>query len=297
MATITTEPKPAKAKKPRPEPRPKVPREPKPPKAAKAAKAAKAPKEPKTPAVKAPPAPVWASPVKPSLVLLPVKARGLKARRKAVRQSVFMGLGMLGLTAAGYLVVLAGVAGAQNEVNKESAITATASDYLAQNRDVQDYANGFVERKAAASDALQNDVSYSKVVQAIHKANTVGAVFTSIKTAAPGTQCMSSSPFAASSSLGCLDVSGKAPSVAAVSQLVAALNQDKTMLTEPYLTESTSTGTGVEFKVIVGHTGQALSGKGDKFKPSPEEMSSIEAPAAAATDTTTPAAAAQGATK
>lgn len=290
MATITTEPKPAKAKKPRPEPKPKVPREPKPP------KAAKAPKEPKTPAVKTPPAPVWASPVKPSLVLLPVKARGLKARRKAVRQAVFMSLGLLGLTAGAYLVVLAGVAGAQNEVNKESAITATASDYLAQNRDVQDYANGFVERKAAASDALQNDVSYSKVVQAIHKANTVGAVFTSIKTTPPGTQCMSSSPFAASSSLGCLDVSGKAPSVAAVSQLVAALNQDKTMLTEPYLTESTSTGTGIEFKITVGHTGQALSGKGDKFKPSPEELSSVETPAVT-TDTTTPAAAAQGASK
>jgi hypothetical protein len=288
MATITTEPKPAKAKKPKPEPRPKTPRAPKP---------AKAAQEPKAPAVKAPPAPVWASPVKPSLVLLPVKARGLKARRKAVRQSVFMGLGMLGLTAAGYLVVLAGVAGAQNEVNKEAAITATASDYLAQHRDVQDYANGFVERKAAATDALQDDVSYSKVVQAVHKANTVGAVFTSIKTAAPGTQCMSSSPFAASSSLGCLDVAGKAPSVAAVSQLVAALNQDKAMLTEPYLTESTSTGTGVEFKIAVGHTGQALSGKGDKFKPSPEEMASIEAPADAPAEATTPATAAQGASK
>jgi hypothetical protein len=275
MATITTEPKPAKAKKPRPEPRPKTPR------------------EPKAPAVKALPAPVWASPVKPSLVLLPVKARGLKARRKAVRQSVFMGLGMLGLTAAGYLVVLAGVAGSQNEVNKESAITTTATNFLTQNRDVQDYANGFVERKAAASDALQNDVAYSKVIQSIQHANNVGAVFTSLKTAAPGTQCMSSSPFAAATSLGCLDVGGTAPSVAAVSQLVAALTQDKTMLAEPYLTESTSAGAGVEFKLTVGYTGQGLSGKGDKFKPSPEEMSSIDTP----TDTTTPAAAAQGAAK
>lgn len=290
MATITTEPKPAKAKKPRPEPRPKTPREPKPPKAAKA---------PKTPVEKAPPAPVWASPVKPALVLLPVKARGLKARRKAVRQSVFMSLGLLGLTAAGYLVVLAGVAGAQNEVNKEAAITATASEYLAQNRDVQDYADGFVERKAAASDALHDDVAYSRVVQAIHKANTVGAEFTTIKTSAPGTQCVSSSPFAPSASLGCLDVSGKAPNVAAVAQLVAALNADKTMLVEPYLTKSAVGGAGIEFEFTVGHTGQALSGKGDKFKPSPEELSSIETPATAdtAADTTTPAPATQGATK
>lgn len=286
MATITTEPKPVKAKKPRPEPRPKTPREPKPPKGAKA------------PIEKTPPAPVWASAVKPSLVLLPVKARGLKARRKAVRQSVFLSLGMLGLTAAGYLVVLAGVAGAQNEVNKEAAITTAATDYLAQNRDVQDYANGFVERKAAASDVLRDDVAYSKVIRAIHGANTVGAVFTSMKTAAPGAQCMSSSPFAPSSSIGCLDVSGKAPSVAAVAQMVASLNQDKTMLVEPYLTKSVSAGEGVEFEFSVGHTGQALSGKGEKFTPSPEELASVETPAAAAaTETTTPATAAEGASK
>lgn len=290
MATITTEPKPAKAKKPRPEPRPKTPREPKPPKGAKA---------PKPPVDKTPPAPVWASAVKPSLVLLPVKARGLKARRKAVRQSVFLGLGMLGLTAAGYLVVLAGVAGAQNEVNKEAAITATATEYLAQNMDVQNYANGFVERKVAASEALRDDVSYSKVVEAIHKANTVGAEFTSMKTAEPGSQCVSSSPFAPSSSVGCLNVAGKAPSVAAVAQLVAALNQDKTMLVEPYLTKSVAAGDGVDFEFSVGHTGEALSGKGDKFTPSPEELASVEttAPAGAAADTTTPAAAVQGASK
>ena len=285
MATITTEPKPAKAKKPKPEPRPKTP---------KGAKAPKAQSE------KKPPAPVWAPAVKPSLVLLPVKARGLKARRKAVRQSVFMGLGLLGLTAAGYLVVVAGVAGAQNEVNKEAAITTTATEYLAQNRDVQNYADGFVERKTAASDALRDDVSYSKVVQAIHGANTVGAVFTSMKTAAPDAQCMSSSPFAPSASLGCLDVSGKAPSVEAVAQLVAALNQDKTMLVEPYLTKSVSTEGGIDFDFSVGHTGEALSGKAEKFTPSPEELASVGTPAAAGadTETTTPSATdIQGASK
>ncbi|MBG0738864.1 hypothetical protein IV500_05440 [Paeniglutamicibacter antarcticus] len=294
MAISTTEPKPAKTKKAEAEAAPKARREAKPDKTAKQGKG------PKTPAVKAAPAPVWASPVKPSLILLPVKARGLKARRKAVRQSAFIGLGLMGVTAVGYIFVLAGVAGAQNEVNKEAAITTTTTNYLAQNRDVQDYATGFVKRKAAASDALQNDVSYSKVVQAVQQANTSGAVFTAIKTAAPGTQCTSSSPFAASSSLGCLDISGNAPSIAAVSQLVAALNRDKTMLSEPYLKESVSSGAGVDFKLTVGYTGQALSAKGDKFKPSPDELSSIEAPAAApdpATDSTNPAAATQGASK
>jgi hypothetical protein len=293
MATITTEPKPAKAKKPRPEPRPKVPREPKPP------KAAKAPKEPKTPAVKAPPAPVWASPVKPSLVLLPVKARGLKARRKAVRQSVFMALGLLGLTAGAYLVVLAGAAGAQNEVNKEADITAKATQYLAQNRDVQEYANGFIERKTVASEVLGDDVAYSRVIQALRNANTVGATYRSVATAAAGAQCMSASPFAPSSSVGCLEVQGTVKDLSSVALLVGELNKDKTMLSEVYLTEASAKDGVFLFKITVGYTGKALSGKGEPFKPSPEELSSLETPGAATAGTasTTPAPAAQGATK
>lgn len=284
MATITTEPGPAKAKR---ADRTKAPKEPKPPKAAKT---------PKEPAQKTPPAPVWASPVKPSLVLLPAKARGLKARRRSVRHAMFMSLGLLGLTAAGYLVVLAGVAGAQAELDKEKAIAATATAFLAQNRDVQNYADGFVERKVAAGAALAEDVAFSRVVGAIHGANSVGAEFTSIKTADAGSQCMSSSPFAPSASLGCLDVTGRAKDVAAVAQLVASLNKDATMLVEPYLTESVSSESGVDFKFTVGHTDAAYSGKGQKFEPSPEELSSIETPTAA-TETTPSATEIQGASK
>ncbi|MET4143737.1 hypothetical protein [Arthrobacter sp. UYCo732] len=266
MATITTDNGPAKAKRAKPEPRPKTPKE---------------PKAPKAPVQKTPPAPTWASPIKPALVLLPPKARGLKARRRAVRQSMLMALGLLGLTAGAYVVVLAGTAGAQAELDKETAITAQASQYLAKNRDVQLYADGFVERKAAVGAALGSDVAYSRVVQAIHGANSVGAIFTSMKTAAPDSPCMSSSPFLPSSSLGCLDVSGKAPTVEAVAQLVASLNKNKDMLAEPYLLESVKEDDGVSFKFVVGHTSQALSQKGDKFKPSPEELASIQTPTAA----------------
>ncbi|GAA4035677.1 hypothetical protein GCM10023063_20340 [Arthrobacter methylotrophus] len=289
MATITTEPRPAKAKKPKPERQPKAPREPKAPRPSKDAKT------PKTPVEKAPAPPAWASPVKPSLVLLPPKARGLKARRRAVRRAMFMSLGLLGLTAAGYLVVLAGTAGAQAELNKEKDITATSTQYLAQNRDVQDFANGFIERKAAAASALDQDVAYSKVVQSILNDNTVGVVFTSIKTSAAGSQCVSSSPFVSSTSLGCLDVEGKAKDVTSVAQLVSALNQDKTTLAEPYLTQTVAADSSVTFKLTVGYTSQALSLKGQKFKPSPEELSSLDTPTSAAGTTSTPAT--QGASK
>lgn len=278
MATITAGNGPAKAKRAKPGPDPKTPR------------------EPKAPVQKTPPPPAWASPIKPALVLLPPKARGLKARRRAVRQSMLMSLGLLGLTAVCYVIVLAGTAGAQAELDKETAITTQATQYLAKNRDVQLYADGFVERKAAVGAALDSDVAFSRVVQAIHGANSVGAVFTSMKTAAPGSPCMSSSPFVPSTSMGCLDVSGKAPTVEAVAQLVASLNSNKDMLAEPYLTESVKEEDGVAFKFTVGHTSQALSQKGDKFKPSPEELASIQTPTAA-TEPVSSGPAIQGAAK
>lgn len=272
MATTTTGASRVKAKRSKSEPAPKSPKTP------KAQKPAKVPRAKSDPS--ATKATVWAPAVKPSLVLLPPKARGLKARRQAVRRAVFMSLGLLGLTAGAYLVVLAGVAGAQAEVDKEAEVTSTQTEFLAQHRDVQEFADGFVERKAAASNALDQDVSYSRVVQAIQGANSVGASFSSIKTAAPGVACVSPSPFAPSSALGCLEVSGKAPSVSAVGQLVAALNADKTVLTEPYLTESVATEGGATFKISVGYTEKALSLKGQKFKPAPEEVSSTATPPA-----------------
>lgn len=260
MATITTGPEPAKTKRRKAETRD--------------------PKSPKTSTQRAVPAPAWASPIKPSLVLLPPKARGLKARRKAVRQAMFVSAGLLGATAVAYVIVLAGVAGAQAELNKEQAITHQATEFLAQNRETQNYADGFIQRKMAASEALDSDVAFSRVVQAINGANTVGAVYTSVKSVAAGTACTSSSPFAPSTSIGCLTVSGKAPSVGAVAQLVASLNKDKAMLAEPYLTESAVVEDGVAFTFSVGYTGQGQSLKSDKFKPSPEELSTIDTPAA-----------------
>lgn len=240
----------------------------------------KDPKKPKPSAVKEAPAPVWASPVKPSLVLLPAKARGLKARRRAARQATFLSLGMLGAAAGGYLFVLAGTAGAQAELDKETAITAATSAYLAEHRDVQSYADGLIERKAAASAALDGDVAYSKVTRALQDANTVGAVYTSIKTLEPGVECTPASPFALPTSLGCVEVTGEAPTVEAVAKLVASLNKEGKILAEPYLTESTVADGRASFKLSIGHTTAALSLKGDGYEPSAEEYASIEKPAA-----------------
>lgn len=240
---------------------------------ATAPKAPKSPKAVKPKPAALPKAPAWASPVKPSLVLLPIKSRGLKARRQAMRRAMLMSLGLLGVTAAAYVAVVAGTAAAQAELNGEKATTARQTEFLAQNRDVQEYSDGFLDRRSAAGVALEQDVAYSRTVQALQAANTVGAVFTSVKTADPGIPCQSPSPFAASASVGCLDISGTAPSIDAVAQLVASLNRDGKMLTEPYLTSSTSTDGVISFKISAGFTGEALSLKGQKFDPPAKEAS------------------------
>lgn len=253
MATTTTEPVPSEAKKARTAPKPK-------PSKPAAVKTAATPKTA-----------TWASPVKPSLVLLPPKSRGLKARRQATRRAIIMSLGLIGVTAAAYVGVLAGTAGAQAELNKEKSVTSNLTAFLMENRDVQEYSEGFVGRQAAASAALEQDVAYSRALQALQSANAVGAVFTSIKSADPGAPCQSPSPFAASASLGCLDVAGTAKSVEDIATLVAALNRDQKILTEPYLTSSTSGDDGISFKLSVGFTSEALSLKGQKFDPQAED--------------------------
>lgn len=275
MATILTGPAPENTKKPK---APKAPRPPKEPRAAKPAKAPKPVREKTAPAVKAP---AWASPVKPSLVLLPAKSRGLKARRLAVRRAMLMSLGLLGATTAAYLVVVAGTAGAQAEVDREAAVTARQTAFLAENRPVQDYADGFLERKAAAATALEQDTAYSRVVDAIQSANTVGAEFTGISTAEAGISCVSPSPFTPSTALGCMNVSGKAPSVASVGTFVAALQKDSTILKDVYLTESASAEGGIAFKISVGYTDRALTFKGQKYREGDDaaEVPVAEAPA------------------
>lgn len=296
MATIT-ETTPPKGKKPKREPKVRAPREPKAPKPAKQPRPPKAEKPAKEPKAAAAPKPVWPDPAKPSLVFLPTRNLGARARRQATRRALLVSLGVLGATAAGYLFVLAGTAGAQAQVDKEAAITAKEQAFLTQNRTLQQYFDGFVERKAAASSALQQDVDYSKVLRTVSGANGVGATFTGISVVTDPTRCSASNPFAASAAIGCLEIDGEVPSLADVGRFSAALAQNKQMLTDPYVSESSVNDHSTAFKLTVGFTSQALSAKGGAFAPTDEELKASSGPAGAQQGSAQPSTTSQGASK
>lgn len=238
---------------------------------AKKAPAKKAPPKPKTkPAAKSKASAAdrevtWPNPVKPSLVLLPAKVRGARARRKAIRGATIMSVGLLGLTVVGYISVSAASSVAQNGLEAEMAKTASQQKVLDANKPVQDFYDGLTARREAAVAALQNDVSNTNVLKALDSANTVGATFKSITKTADASACPVVDPFLPSQAIGCLQVSGITSSVADVGRLSSALLGNKEILTAPYVTATADGDKATSFELTVGFTSKALSNKGQPF--------------------------------
>lgn len=258
-----------------------------------AEKPQKGPAKPKT-SGKSRPSPAerevtWPSPVKPSLVLLPPKVRGARARRKAIRGATVMSVGLLGLTVLGYVSVAAASSVAQAGLEAEMGKTAAHEQVLAANKPVQDFYDGLTARREAAVAALEQDISNSAVIKAVDKANTVGATLASITRSADPATCPVVDPFSPSLAIGCLTISGTAPSIAAVGQLSAQMSKDTEMLSSPYITESSISDKDdtTSFKMTVGYTHQALSNKGAPFAGTDAaEDDTAPAPAAGTTQET-----------
>lgn len=269
-------PKPAKPVKARALPAPKPAKVPKPP------AAPKAPKQDKAAAAAA-----WPDSTRPSLMFLPDKIRGARSRRRATRKATLLAGGILGLTVAAYVSVAAGTAAAQSDLDAANAVTAEHTAFLEQHSAFQDYYDGFITQKGAVAGILEHDMSYSKVIDALNEANTVDAVFTTITKAESAEACPSSDLFSPSVSVGCLEVGGHLPSISEVGALAASLGSSKEFLTDPYVTESATGDEGpASFKLHIGYTDKAFSFKGEKFRPSDEELASIsQVPAPAAAET------------
>ncbi|MCC3299252.1 hypothetical protein [Arthrobacter caoxuetaonis] len=274
-------------------PRAKAPKPPKPakPVKVKAPPAAKAPKPPAAPKVpkpdKAAAAAAWPDSTRPSLMFLPDKIRGARSRRRATRKATLMAAGILGLTAVAYVSVASGTAAAQSDLDAANAVTAEHTAFLEEHSAFQNYYDGFIKQKSAVAGILEHDMTYSKVIKALNDANTVNAVFTTITKAESADACPSSDLFAPSVSVGCLEVGGHLPTIADVGTLAASLGSSKEFLTDPYVTESAAGDEGdAQFKLHIGYTDKAFSFKGEKFRPTDEELDSIsQVPAPAAAET------------
>lgn len=257
----------------------KAPKTPKPPKAPKAVKA----KGPKTaPAAAKPETPKeanWPSPVKPSLMLLPAKLAGRRAQQHAVKRAWILAGAMLGLAGLLYIPVAATTAAAQGDLDTATQEAQDHRDYLSANAGVQNYYDGLVLRKQAVAETFVKDVSYAGVIKAVMDANHSGATFSQISVKAGKAKSTSGQPFDSSKAVGYLDVTGSAPSVLSVAQLVSGLLANKDMLTDAYVTESAVTKSGTQFKLSVGFTDKAMSFKGEQFRPKPEELAAVAAAA------------------
>lgn len=272
LETAPTKPARKQAKEPK-EPKGKTPREPKGTKA-KAPKAA-GKQEPK------PKAPVWPSNVKPSLVFLPPKIRDAQAYRRSIRQAMLMSMGLLAITGVVYGATAAGGLGAKSDLDKELARTTSLKTEIAANQQVQEYYDGFILSKKGISDTLSADTSYSKVLNEVISANTVGASFTSISKKSDEA-CPTGDPFTASVAIGCIELTGQAPNMGAITAFVAGLQSKPTLLTSPYIEESGQIVGGASFKITVGYTKDAYSGKGGAFVPTSQEIAALNASAEAA---------------
>jgi len=253
---------------------PKPPKEPKAPKPAKEPKAAKG--EPKKP--KAPAAPVWPSSVKPTLVFLPDAIRNSQAYKRSIRQAMLMSVGLLAATAVVYTGTAAAGMGAKADLDRELARGVALKGEIASNQQVQAYYDGFILSKKAVSNVLSADTSYAKVLNEIASANTVGATFKSIikKT---DDACPAGDPFTPAASIGCIELSGGAPNMSAATTFLAQLQTKTELLSSPYLQELGTDNNGATFKITVGYTKAAYSGKGGEFVPTDQEIAALNASA------------------
>lgn len=217
-------------------------------------------------------APAWPSAVRPALVFLPPKIRSAQTFKKSVRQSMMMSVGMLALAGVAYVAVVASTGGVEQDLAESKERGVRLTQEIAEEKPVQDYWLGVVERKAAVADALENDLAYGKVVSTVMDANSVGATFTKISTPDAGDSCTTSNPFVENKSVGCLEVTGTVENVRDIGTLVDRLNNAGDLLTNAYTTETTTVNDVVTFKLTVGYTEKALSFKNEPFRPSEEEM-------------------------
>lgn len=217
-------------------------------------------------------APAWPSAVRPALVFLPPKIRSAQTFKKSVRQSMMMSVGMLALAGVAYMAVAASTGNAEEELAESKDRGVQLTQEIAEEKPVQDFWLGVVERKAAVTDALENDLAYGRVVSAVMDTNSVGATFTKISTPDGGESCTTSNPFVENKSIGCLEVTGTVENVRDIGTLVDRLNNAGDLLTNAYTTETTTVNDVVTFKLTVGYTEKALSFKNEPFRPSEEEM-------------------------
>lgn len=226
---------------------------------------------------------VWPDPSVPSKGLLPKSLVAKREVRKFTVRTGIIGFVIVAVAATGWGAVASSAAAAASDQAQQEQQNGALQSSITQMRVTDQQVRGLNTQRQNIAVALQNDVIYSAVISDVRAAAPRGVVIDSIKPAL-GTVCPGPDPFNAKPAIGCLSISGAAPSVSAVSSYVQNLldlSNDPAKpawLVDPFASSATAGGditggTGVKsgvvvrFTLTVNFTPQALSLKYSKFLP------------------------------
>lgn len=263
-------------------------KEPKAPKAPKAVKVtpAKAPKasKPVQPKIAKITGYDFSKSAKPSALLVPKSVRDAHGLVGTIRASLISVAGVAVVLALASVGLGAGAAAAEAHERDVVAVGATQQTKLDALQGVQDYYTGFEERRATVGSALQTDVDYARVVNAIYATLPAGSGIKSISTAF-GVVCPGGEPFAQEPAVGCVTVQVTAPDQASVGtfsgNLLAAPDG---LLVAPYATSISTADASTTFQMTVNFSNVGYSGKFAQYTSTIDALDQASAPAADATD-------------
>jgi hypothetical protein len=228
----------------------------------------------------------WPDPRKPSAFLVPTYVRENLAAAKTSRVTVTTVVAVsvaavLGVGGAFILNMTADMA--QTKVETQQAKLQSQVDGL---KPIADYYDGLEERnkntQTLLSADLEHDVLYKSAVGAFGPGTEISSYTTSVGTPCPGGNAFSPEP-----ALGCLNITGRTTSQAAVAQAISSFNAPEmaAMFDDPFVASISNDDNGVQFTLTVNFNSQALSGKYTK------QPTGTTAPTASApqSSTTTPA--------
>jgi len=190
------------------------------------------------------------------------------AVRQVKRRLVAAGLAGALLVAGGWGVQSWRLSSAKSDLTAEQALTPPLEGQLAELDPVARFVAGLEARKQTASRAMAAEVLFSEALIDMNKRLPKGVQLRTMSvtlspTAASAVQCARPDPFKPAVIIGCVTISGTAPSRDAVGEFVESLKSAK-IYADPFIATTVVDGaTGersVAFNGSVGVTGEIVSG-------------------------------------
>lgn len=208
----------------------------------------------------------WTSPVKPSARLMPGYVRENRATAAVARKVLIGFAGCAVVTAVAFAAAFAVNQSAERELAAAEATRATVNTEIAELAGVETFYTGLEARRGAVSDAVAGQVHYARVLEAVLAARPNKVTIVTLSTTR-GETCSGPTPFEKVETLGCLNITGVAPSAEDVSGFVAALNASPSGLLAQAFAPRTDGERTAGFTVTVNFTPAAMTAADELEEP------------------------------